>query len=77
MSGRIEDERPVKSKSPDVLGVVEIVGMGIVRREWVVERWESWDFVVDRDAVVGHWAGFAPTRGDALPLSTGAAGEGV
>lgn len=50
--------------------------MGIVRWEWVVERRESWDFVVDRDAVVGHWAGFAPARGDVLPLSTGAVGGG-
>ena len=74
MSGRIEDERPVKSKSPDVLGVVEVVGMVIVSREWVVERWEIWDFVVDWDAVVGHWAGSAPARGVVLPLSTEAAG---
>lgn len=54
ISGPIEDERPIKRESPDILGAVEVVGVGIVSREWIVKRRERGDFVVDRDTVVGH-----------------------
>lgn len=54
MSSRIEDKRPVKCESPDILGVIQVVGVGIVCRGRIVERRELGGNVVDRDAVAGH-----------------------
>lgn len=59
MSDRIEYQRPVERKSPDIGRVVEIVRLLVMRWQRVVQRGKFGYMVVDRDPVIGHGGGAA------------------